>query len=110
MNYRHLNSPRIADSYPFKILDDCLDSLGNESVLFTFDSMAGYWNVPASEEYRDKTKFTTHMGTFRYRWMLSGIRDAPTNIQRALYRLRSAIRCNSCLFYLDDDMVFSANQ
>lgn len=66
VNYRRMNQETIPDRYPLPRLDDCLDSLEDAKILPTLDAMAGYWPIPIRQEDRDKTTFTTHIGTDRY--------------------------------------------
>ena len=65
-------------------MDDCIDSLADAKVFTLLDALWGYWQVPIAEEDREKTAFTSHMGTYRYLRMLLGLRNAPETFQRAL--------------------------
>ena len=84
IDYRRLNTKKIADAYPLPRMDDCLDSLGDAGVFSTFDCNSGYWQIPVASEDRDKTTFITHMGTFRHVHMPFSLRNAPATFQRAL--------------------------
>ena len=64
MNYRRLNAETLTDSYPLPRMDDFIDSLEDASVFTTLDCNSGYRKIPVAPEDRDKTTFTTHMGTF----------------------------------------------
>ena len=55
VDYRKLNAAIIADTYPLPRIDDCLDSLGDETIFTTLDANSGYWQVPVAPEDRDKT-------------------------------------------------------
>ena len=63
--------------------------------------------MPVAPEDRDKTTFTSYLGTFRYTRMPFGLRNAPATFQRALDIVLSGVRWQSCLIYLDDVIVFS---
>ena len=76
-------------------------------IFTTFDCNAGYWQVPVAPEDRNKTTFTSYLGTFRYTRMPFGLRNAPATFQRALDIILSGVRWQSCLIYLDDVIVFS---
>ena len=71
------------------------------------DCNAGSWQVPVAPEDRDKTTFTSYLGTFRYTRMPFGLRNARATFQRALDIVLSGVRWQSCLIYLDDVIVFS---
>ena len=76
VDYRRLNPKTLADSYPLPRMDDCTDSLGDATVFTTLDCNSGYWQIPVAPEDRDKTTFTTHMGTFRHLRMPLGLKGA----------------------------------
>ena len=90
-------------------MDYCIDSLAGAKVFSTLDALWGYWQVPIAEEDRDKTTFTSHLGTYRYLRMPFGLRNAPSTFQRALDIVLSGVRWRTCLVYLDDVIVFSQN-
>ena len=107
VDYRRWNAKTLADSYPLRRMDDCVDSLGDAAVFTTLDCNSSYWQIPVAPEDRDKTTFTTHMGTFRHLRMPIGLRGAPATFQRALDIILSRVRWQICLVYLDDVIVFS---
>ena len=109
VDYRKLNAVTVSDTYPLPRIDDCIDSLGNATIFTTLDANSGYWQVPVAPEDRDKTTFTTFMGTFRHKRMPFGLRNAPATFQRALDMILSGVRWQTCLVYLDDVIVFSRN-
>ena len=77
VDYRKPNAKTIPDEYPLPRVDDCLDSLGDAEIFTTLDCNAGYWQVPVALEDRDKTTFTSYLGTFGYTRMPFGLRNAP---------------------------------
>jgi Reverse transcriptase (RNA-dependent DNA polymerase) len=58
---------------------------------------------------RGKTTFTCHFGTFRFKCMPFGLRNAPSTFQRAIDFILSGVRWQKCLCYLDDIIVFSSS-
>ena len=76
-------------------MDDCIDWLGDAAVFTTLDFNSGYWKILVAPEDRDKTTFTTQMGTFRHLRMPCGLKGAP------------ATRLPICRVELDDVIVFS---
>ena len=107
VDYRRLNTKTLADAYPLPRMDDCIDSLGDAHVFSTLDCNSGYWQIPVADEDRDKTTFTSYLGTFRYLRMPFGLKNAPATFQRALDIILSGVRWQICLVYLDDVIVFS---
>ena len=109
IDYRRLNSKTVPDAYPLPRMEDCLDSHGDAAVSTTLDSNSGYWQVPIAHEDRDKTTFTTHLGTFRHLRTPFGLSNAPATFQRALDIILSGVRWQTCLIYLDDVIIFFKN-
>lgn len=107
VDYRRLNAKTVPDTYPLPRMDDCIDSLGEAGIFSTLDCNSGYWQIPVAPEDRDKTTFTSYLGTFRYRRMPFGLRNAPATFQRALDIVLSGLRWQICLVYLDDVIVYS---
>lgn len=107
VDYRRLNAVTIRDTYPLPRMDDCIDSLGEAKIFSTLDANWGYWQIPIAEEDRDKTTFTSHVGTYRWKRMPFGLMNAPSTFQRALDMILSAYNWQTCLVYLDDIIIFS---
>jgi hypothetical protein len=66
IDYRRLNTVTVRDSYLLPRMDDCIDSIGDASVFSTLDCNSGYWQIPVSPEYKEKTTFTSHEGLFGF--------------------------------------------
>lgn len=49
VDYTRLNAEKILDSYPMPNQEDCMESLGNASVLSNIDSMSVYWKINVRE-------------------------------------------------------------
>ena len=92
VDYRRLNAKTLADSYPLPRMDGCIDSLGDAGVFTTLDCNSGYWQIPVAPEDREKTTFTTHMGTFRHLQMPFGLHGALATFQSALDIILSRVR------------------
>ena len=110
VDFRRLNALSIPDTYPLPRMEDCIDSLGEARLFTTLVALWGYWQVPIAERDRDKTTFTSHMGTLRYTHMPFGLRNAPTTFQRALDIILSVVRSKKCLVYIDDVVIFSETE
>ena len=107
VDYRRLNAKTVPDAYSLPRIEYCLDSLGDAEIFTTLDCNEGYWQVPVEPEDRDKTTFTSYLGTFRYTRMPFGLRNAPATFQRSLDIILSGVRWQSCLIYLEDVIVLS---
>ena len=71
MDYRRLNSVSNFNSFPLLRCDDYFDALGTSQPRYftTLDLMSGYFQVNPDEESLDKTSFTSHLGTYRFKRM-----------------------------------------
>ena len=107
VDYRRLNAITVRDTYPLPRMDECIDSLGEANVFTTLDCNSGYWQIPVAAKDQDKTTFTCHEATYRYKRMPFGLTNAPATFQRTLDITLSAFKWKSCLVYLDDVIVFS---
>ena len=110
VDFRSLNALTISDTYSLPQKEDCIDSLGEARLFKTLDALCGYWRVSIAERHRDKTTFTNHMGTFRYKQMPFGLRNATATFQRALDIIFSGVRWKNCLLYIENVVIFSKTE
>ena len=110
VDFRRLNALTIPDTYPLPRMEDCIDSLRKARLFTTMDALWGYWQVPIAERDLDKTTFTSHLGTFRYKRMPFGLRNAPATFQRALDIILSGVRWKTCRVYIDGVVIFSKKE
>jgi Reverse transcriptase (RNA-dependent DNA polymerase) len=100
----------VPDTYPLPRMDECIDSLGDSVVFTTLDCNSGYWQIPVHPGDRDKTKFTSHYGTYRFLRLPFGLRNAPATVQREIDIILPGVKWKTCLVYLDDVIVFSGSR
>ena len=105
--YRMLNAVTVRDSYPLPRMDECIDSLGDATVLTTLHCSSGYWQVEIAEEDRDKTTFASHSALYRFLRMPFSLKNAPATFQRAVDIILSRVKWGTALVYLDDVIVYS---
>ena len=110
VDYRRLNAITVPDTYPLPRMDECIDSLGDAAIFTTLDCNSGYWQIPVDPPDRDKTTFTSHYGTYRFRRLPFGLRNAPATFQRAIDVILSGVKWKTCLVYLDDVIIFSPDR
>jgi transposase InsO family protein len=107
VDYRKLNALTVKDTYPLPRMDECLDSLGDAVLFTTLDCNSGYWQIPVTDEDKDKTAFVTHCGVHRFTRMPFGLCNAPATFQRALDMLLAKVKWKFALVYLDDVIIYS---
>ena len=60
VNYRKLNPVTRFDAYPMPRVEELVDQIGNAQLITTLDLAKEYWQVPESEEGREKKVFVSH--------------------------------------------------
>ncbi|KAA5656478.1 RNA-directed DNA polymerase, partial [Pseudomonas aeruginosa] len=98
-----------SDTYPLPRIDDLLQSTKKNCYMTTIDLRSSYWQVMVREADRDKTAFVCPLGTYRFKRMPFGLKNAPATFQRLIDRLRScaALKDVTVLAYLDDLLIIS---
>ena len=84
VDYRKLNNVTKKDVYPLPRIDDILDQFRGAKYFTSLDCMSGFWNVPLTDEAKEKTAFATHLGLFQFVAMPFGLCNAPATFQRAM--------------------------
>ena len=100
IDFRQLNAATIKDAHPLPRIDDLLDALHGARWFSTLDCKSGYWQVPIQERDKEKTAFRTSGG------QLFEFNQVPFG-PRLMDRVLSGLHWETCLFYLDDIIVFA---
>ena len=99
VDYRKLNAITIPDRYPLPRIDDLLNAAKSTEFM---DLQSGYYQVEVAEVDRDKTCLISPFGTFRFKRMPFGLRNAPATFQRLINYFNSGIPQICILAYIDD--------
>ena len=95
------------DAHPLPRNDDTLEELKGAKI-FTLDLKSGYWQVPMKEENKSKMAFRTSSGQlYEFNRLPLGLCNAPATFSRLMDNVLSKLSWEVCLYYLDDDIVFS---
>ena len=109
VDFRQLNAATIKDAHPLPRIDDLLDALHGAKRFSTLDLKSGYWQVPIAEQDKEKTAFrTSSRQLFEFNQIPFGLCNAPATFSRLMDRLLAGLHWETCLFYLDDIIVFSS--
>ena len=109
VDFRQLNAPTVKDAHPLPRIDDLLDALHGVKWFSTLDLKSGYWQVPITEQDKAKTAFRTSSGQlFEFNQAPFGLCNAPATFSRLMDRVLAGLHWETCLFYLDDIIVFSS--
>ena len=109
VDFRQLNAATVKDAHPLPRIDDLLEALHGAKWFSTLDLKSGYWQVPITEQDKAKTAFRTSSGQlFEFNQVPFGLCNAPATFSRLMDRVLAGLHWETCLFYLDDIIVFSS--
>ena len=109
VDFRQLNTATVKDAHPIPRIDDLLDALHGAHWFSTLDLKSGYWQVPIQERDKEKTAFHTSSGQlFEFNQVPFGLCNAPATFSRLMDRVLAGLHWETCLFYLDDIIIFDA--
>jgi len=82
IDYRKLNKATKKDHFALPFIDEMLEQLANHSFFCFLDGYSRYHQIPIHQDDQRKTTFTCPYGTYAYRRMSFGLRNAPASFQR----------------------------
>ena len=108
VDFCQLNAATVKDAHPLPRIDDLLDALYGACWFSTLDLKSGYWQVPIMERDKEKTAFRTSSGQlYEFNQVPFGLCNAPATFSCLMDRILSGLHWETCLFYLDDIIIFS---
>ncbi|XP_060810186.1 uncharacterized protein LOC132904273 [Amyelois transitella] len=107
VDYRKLNAVTEPDRYPLPRIEDVLHAAKSTKYMSTLDLRSGFFQVNLHPDDRDKSAFTTPLGTFRFKRMPMGLRNSGATFQRLMDRFKSNLPGVTLIAYLDDLLVLS---
>ena len=97
IDYRKINAITKTDKYPLPRIDDLLHEAKHNP----------YHQIEVNPADRDKTAFICTFGTYRFRKMPFGLKNAPATFKRMIDNFRNSLKDILVLSYLDDIIVLS---
>ncbi|PKA64336.1 RNA-directed DNA polymerase like [Apostasia shenzhenica] len=76
VDFTDLNKACPKDFYPLPKIDRLVDSLAGYSVMSFVDAFSGYHQIRMAEDDEEHTSFITDQGTFYYKVMPFGLKNA----------------------------------
>jgi hypothetical protein len=107
MDYRRLNSLTKKDTHPLPRIDETLDQLQGARIFSSLDLASAFWQVPLTENAKEKTTFVCKEGLFEFDTMPFGLCNATSTFQRLMDVVLDNLRWECALVYVDDIIVFS---
>ncbi|KAJ9694023.1 hypothetical protein PVL29_009818 [Vitis rotundifolia] len=110
VDFRDLNKASPKDDFPLPHIDMLVDSTAGHSMLSFMDGFSGYSQVLMALEDMEKTSFITEWGTYCYRVMPFGLKNAGATYQRAATTLFHDMMHRDVEVYVDDMIVKSRDR
>ncbi|RVW86561.1 Transposon Ty3-I Gag-Pol polyprotein [Vitis vinifera] len=107
VDFRDLNKASPKDDFPLPHIDMLVDSTAGHSMLSFMDGFSGYSQILMAPEDMEKTSFITEWGTYCYRVMPFGLKNAGATYQRAATPLFHDMMHRDVEVYVDDMIVKS---
>ena len=109
IDFRQLNAATVKDAHPLPRIDDLLDALHGARWFSTLDLKSEYLQVLITESDKAKTAFRTSSGQlYEFNQVPLGLCNAPATFSRLMDRVLAGLHWETCLFYLDDIIIFSS--
>ena len=110
IDYRKLNDMTVKDRYALPLADQLRDSLRGAKIFTQLDLREAYHLIRMKEGEEWKTAFRTPYGHYECLVMWEGLTNAPATCQRLLHNVLRPYLDKTCVSYLDDILVYSADE
>lgn len=102
VDYRDLNRAKPKDDFSLPHIDVLVDNIAQFSIFSFMDGFSGYNQIKMAHEDMEKTTFITPWGTFCYKVMPFGLKNAWATYQRAMVTLFHDMVHKEIECYMDD--------
>lgn len=109
IDFRRINDMTIKDRYALPLADDLRDRLQGAKIFTQLDLREGYHLIRMKEGEEWKTAFRTPRGHYECLVMWEGLTNAPATFQRLVHNVLRPYLDRTCVAYLDDILVYSAD-
>src|SRR3954469_20292434 len=110
VDYKDLNKASSKDDFPLPHIDMLVDSTAKSKVFSFMDGFSGYNQIKMAPEDMEKTAFITPWGTFCYKVMPFGLKNAGATYQRAMTTLFHDMMHKEIEVYVDDMIAKSSTE
>uniref|UniRef100_A0A2N9GCP7 Reverse transcriptase domain-containing protein n=1 Tax=Fagus sylvatica TaxID=28930 RepID=A0A2N9GCP7_FAGSY len=110
IDFTDLNKACPKDPFPLPRIDQLVDSAARHARLSFLDAFQGYHQIPMNPADQEKTAFITPRGTYCYRVMPFGLKNAGSTYQRMVTKMFGHMIGNTVEVYIDDMLVKSLRE
>ncbi|XP_050217597.1 uncharacterized protein LOC126668447 [Mercurialis annua] len=107
IDFTDLNNACPKDSFPLPNIDQLVDATCGFAVYAFLDASQGYHQIPMNKDNEEKTTFTTDLGTYCYKKMPFGLKNAGATYQRLMNHVFKDQLGKNVEVYVDDIVVKS---
>ena len=107
IDFTDINKACPKDSFHFLRIDLIVDATAGHELLSFMDAFSGYNQISMDPEDQEKTSFVTAQGTYCYRVMPFGLKNAGATYQRLVNRMFQKQIGATMEVYIDDMLVKS---
>ena len=107
IDFTDINKACPKDSFPLPKIDLIVDATAGHELLSFMDAFSGYNQISMDPSDQEKTSFVTVQGTYCYRVMPFGLKNAGATYQRLVNRMFKKQIGTTMEVYIDDMLVKS---
>ncbi|KAG7559356.1 Integrase catalytic core [Arabidopsis thaliana x Arabidopsis arenosa] len=107
IDFTDLNKACPKDSFPLPHIDRLVESTAGNELLTFMDAFSGYNQIMMDPEDQEKTSFITDRGTYCYKVMPFGLKNAGATYQRLVNKMSHEHLGKTMEVYIDDMLVKS---
>ncbi|KAI5322908.1 hypothetical protein L3X38_031980 [Prunus dulcis] len=105
VDYTDLNKACPKDNFPLPRIDQLVDSTSGNQLLSFMDAYSGYNQIMMHEDDKAKTSFIIERGTYCYKVMPFGLKNAGATYQRLVSKIFKEQIGKTMEVYVDDMLV-----
>ncbi|WZZ89070.1 hypothetical protein YC2023_117649 [Brassica napus] len=108
IDFTDLNKAFPKDSFPLPHIDRLVEATAGHELLSFMDAFSGYNRILMNPDDQEKTSFITERGTYCYKVMPFGLKNAGATYQRLVNKMFSTQLRRTMEVYIDDMLVKSS--
>src|ERR1043165_4953695 len=110
VDFTDLNKACPKNSYPLPSIDQVVDATVGFAIYSLLDAKAGYHQIPMDPRDKEKTSFIMHEGTYCYKVMPFGLKNAGATYQRLVNEMFKDLIGEAVEVYVDDMIIKSKDE